>query len=143
MKTIIEMTKTIPSSSVFLRALETAGLLERFNTSREVFTFFLPSDEAFSKLPRETLDKLLKDKTKLAEILNYHVLSGKVHAREAIQAKRAKNLQKEELVISTEKGRVKVNDAYVIQADIECPNGVIHMIDTVLLPSYLKYKKAA
>jgi uncharacterized surface protein with fasciclin (FAS1) repeats len=99
------------------------------------FTVFAPTDEAFAKLPKGTLEDLLKpeNKAKLAGILTYHVVPGKVMAKDVVGLTSAKTVQGQELKIDTKDG-VKVDNAKVVKTDIACKNGVIHVIDTVVLP---------
>lgn len=101
------------------------------------FTVFAPTDEAFAKLPAGTVESLLKpeNKEKLIGILKYHVVSGRVYSDEAIDAGKAETLQGGKVHIKHEGGAVKVNDAQVVKADIDASNGVIHVIDTVILPN--------
>jgi uncharacterized surface protein with fasciclin (FAS1) repeats len=94
---------------------------------------FAPTDEAFAKLPDGTLDALLEDEAKLAAVLTYHVVAGKVMAADVVTSETAKALQGSSILIDT-KMSVKVDGADVIKTDIECSNGVIHVIDTVLVP---------
>jgi uncharacterized surface protein with fasciclin (FAS1) repeats len=98
------------------------------------FTVFAPTDEAFAKLPKGTVEGLLKDKAALAKILTFHVVSGKVMSREAAKLSSATTVQGGSLKILADAGGVKVGGANVVKADIEARNGVIHVIDTVLLP---------
>jgi uncharacterized surface protein with fasciclin (FAS1) repeats len=98
------------------------------------FTVFAPTDEAFAKIPKEQLAALLKDKAALAGVLTYHVVPGKVMAADVVKLSQADTLQGAPLRIVVEDGKVKINDANVIKTDIECTNGVIHVIDAVLLP---------
>ena len=94
---------------------------------------FAPTDEAFAKLPKATLDGLLDDILRLEEVLKCHLVSGNLSSRQAIQLKSTHNLYGEELLIQN-KPDIRVNGAKLIKADIDCSNGVIHVIDTVLLP---------
>ena len=100
------------------------------------FTVFAPTDEAFAKLPKETLESLLKpeNKKKLAAILTYHVVSGKVMAKDVVKLSEAKTVQGSSVKIAVKDGKVMVDGATVAKADIECTNGVIHVIDTVIIP---------
>lgn len=98
------------------------------------FTVFAPTDEAFAKIPKEKLAALLKDKAALAAVLTYHVMPGKVMAADVVKLTEADTVQGEPVKIVVEDGKVKVNNANVIKTDIECTNGVIHVIDAVLLP---------
>ena len=96
------------------------------------FTVFAPTDEAFAKIPKADLDALLKDKKKLTAVLTYHVVPGKVMAAD-VKAGKVKTVQGSEVTIATT-GGVTVNNAKVIKTDIAADNGVIHVIDTVLMP---------
>ena len=96
------------------------------------FTVFAPTDEAFAKIPKADLDALLKDKTKLTAVLTYHVVSGQVMAAD-VKAGQVKTVQGSDITISTT-GGVSVNNAKVIKTDIAASNGVIHVIDTVIMP---------
>ena len=100
------------------------------------FTVFAPNDEAFNKLPSGTIESLLKkeNKEKLRSILLYHVLSGKVEAESAVKLSSAKTLQGDALKLSFDGKTLKINDANVIKANIKATNGVIHVIDKVLIP---------
>lgn len=98
------------------------------------FTVFAPNDEAFAKLPAGTVDALLKDIPKLKKILTYHVVSGKVLAADVVKLKSAKTVEGTEVKIDASKG-VKVNDSTVTTPDVAADNGVIHIIDTVLIPA--------
>lgn len=97
------------------------------------FTVFAPTDEAFDKIPKADLDALLADKEKLTEVLTYHVVAGKVMAADVADMSSAETVQGSSLAISTTDG-VKVDDATVVTTDIKASNGVIHVIDTVLMP---------
>jgi len=100
------------------------------------FTVFAPTDEAFAKLPEGTLDTLLKpeNKERLVSILTYHVVAGNVMAADVVKLSEAKTLNGQSVAITVDHGTVKVNNATVTQTDVETSNGVIHVIDTVLLP---------
>lgn len=98
------------------------------------FTVFAPTDKAFAKIPKEKLEALLKDKKALADVLTYHVVPGKVLAADVVKLKSAKTVLGKPITISVNDKNVKVNDATVTATDILCSNGVIHVIDTVLLP---------
>ncbi len=118
-------------------ALKAAGLVDTLKESGP-FTVFAPSEEAFRKLPKGTLESLLKpeNKSKLVAILKYHVVSGKVMASDVLKLKNGTEvptLQGHSIKVQNKRG-VRVNNAKVVKTDIECKNGVIHVIDTVLLP---------
>ncbi len=93
------------------------------------------TDEAFAKLPEGTVDGLLKDIPKLKQILTYHVVSGKVMAADVVKLKSATTVEGSDVKIDASNGGVKVNDSKVLTADVAADNGVIHIIDTVLLPA--------
>ncbi len=112
-------------------ALQAAGLVETLK-GKGPFTVFAPTDEAFAKVPKEQLDALLKDKAKLTAVLTYHVVPGKVLAKD-VKAGKVKTVQGGELTVSTT-GGVKVDSANVVKTDIVASNGVIHVIDSVVLP---------
>lgn len=97
------------------------------------FTVFAPTDEAFAKIPKDKLDALLKDKAALTKVLTYHVVSGKVMAQD-VQAGPCKTVQGDSISVTVDNGKVKVDSANVTKTDIVSDNGVIHVIDTVLMP---------
>jgi transforming growth factor-beta-induced protein len=118
-------------------ALTAAGLVDTVKGAGP-FTVFAPTDEAFAKLPAGTLDELLKpeSKQKLTDILLYHVVSGKVMAADVVKLTSAKTVLGQDLTISVKDGKVFLNDTVqVIITDIEASNGVIHVIDSVVLPA--------
>lgn len=112
-------------------ALDKAGLVETLR-GKGPFTVFAPTDAAFAKVPKEQLDALLADKQKLAAVLTYHVVPGTVMAKD-VKAGKVKTVQGAELTLSTG-GGVKVDGANVVKTDIVADNGVIHVIDSVVLP---------
>lgn len=116
-------------------ALNAAGLVATLKGPGP-FTVFAPTDEAFAKLPSGTVENLLKpeNKAKLQGILTYHVVSGRVGSDTVVTLNAAKTVQGTDVKISLSGGAVMVNGAKVVKADIACSNGVIHVIDTVLLP---------
>jgi uncharacterized surface protein with fasciclin (FAS1) repeats len=116
-------------------ALQAAGLVDILKGSGP-FTVFAPTDEAFAKLPPGTVENLLKPENhdKLVAVLTYHVVPGKVMARDVVKLHEAKTVNGEKVKIMTEGGKVMVDDANVIKTDIDCTNGVIHVIDSVILP---------
>ena len=132
MKNIVETAIEAGQFNTLVVAVKAAGLVETLS-GKGPFTVFAPNDAAFAKIPKATLDGLLKDKAKLTAVLTYHVVSGKVMAKDVMKMKSAKTLQGGSLTIDTSDG-VKVDGAKVIQADIEVSNGVCHVIDTVLMP---------
>jgi len=132
MKNIVEIATEAGSFKTLLKAAQAAGLVDTLSKGGP-FTVFAPSDEAFAKLPAGTLESLLKDKKKLAAVLTYHVVPGKVMAKDVVKLKKAKTVQGQEITIDTKAG-VKVDNAKVVKTDIEASNGVIHVIDAVILP---------
>jgi len=114
-------------------ALTKAGLVETLQ-GKGPFTVFAPTDEAFAKLPKETLEGLLKDKDALKKILLYHVVSGKVKSGDVVKLTEATTVEGSKVQIKVKDGKVMINDAKVTTADVEASNGVIHIIDKVILP---------
>jgi len=132
MSNIIETAVAAGTFKTLVQAVQAAGLVDTLS-GQGPFTVFAPDDDAFAKLPAGTVESLLKDIPKLKDILTYHVVAGKVMAADAAGVASAKTVQGKELNIDTKDG-VKVNEAQVIKADIEADNGVIHVIDMVLIP---------
>ena len=118
-------------------ALKAAGLVETLKGAGP-FTVFAPTDAAFAKLPAGTVEDLLKpeNKAKLTAVLTYHVVAGKVTSKEVVTLSSAKTVNGAEVSIKTDGGKVKVNDSTVTTADVAASNGVIHVIDAVLLPPH-------
>jgi uncharacterized surface protein with fasciclin (FAS1) repeats len=114
-------------------ALKEAGLIETLQ-GKGPFTVFAPTDEAFAKLPKGTLEGLLKDKEALKKVLLYHVVSGKVMSGDVVKLKDAKTVEGSKVMIKVVDGSVMINNSKVTKADVDASNGVIHIIDTVLLP---------
>jgi uncharacterized surface protein with fasciclin (FAS1) repeats len=131
-KNIIQTAIAAGSFSTLVAAVQAAGLVETLSGPGP-FTVFAPTDAAFAKLPAGTVESLLADKEKLTSILTYHVVTGKVMAADVVKLKNATTVQGQNVTIDTTNG-VMINDAKVSQTDIETSNGVIHVIDTVLLP---------
>jgi uncharacterized surface protein with fasciclin (FAS1) repeats len=133
MKNIVETAMDAGSFKTLLAAADAAGLVHTL-TSTGPYTVFAPTDEAFAKLPEGTVESLLKDKVKLVKILTYHVVPGKVMAKDVVNLKKAKTIEGHDITIDTSDG-VKVDAANVVQTDIETSNGVIHVIDSVIMPN--------
>lgn len=131
---IVDTALKAGSFKTLAAALKAAGLVETLK-GEGPFTVFAPTDEGFAKLPEGTLESLLKpeNKEKLVSILTYHVVPGKVKAADVVKLKEAKTVQGNKVRIDTQDG-VTVDKAKVTKTDIECANGVIHVIDTVLIP---------
>ena len=134
-KNIVETAIEAGSFKTLVAAVTAAGLAETLQ-GEGPFTVFAPTDEAFAKIPADTITDLLKpeNKEKLTGILTYHVVSGKVLAADAAKLTTAKTVNGQEIKIDATDG-VKINDATVTTADVETSNGVFHIIDTVLMPS--------
>lgn len=132
MADIVDVAVKAGSFKTLVAAVQAAGLVETLK-SKGPFTVFAPTDEAFAKLPKGTVESLLKDVPKLKNILLYHVVAGKVMAADVTKLHSAKTVQGQNVMIDTTKG-VKINDANVVKADILADNGVIHVIDKVILP---------
>lgn len=134
-KDIVDTAVAAGSFKTLATALQAAGLVDTLK-GKGPFTVFAPTDEAFSKLPAGTVESLLKpeNKEKLKAILLYHVVSGDVTAKQVVKLSSAKTVGGQDVAISTANGMVMVNDAKVVTADVMASNGVIHVIDTVLLP---------
>jgi uncharacterized surface protein with fasciclin (FAS1) repeats len=121
--------------NTLVAAVKAAGLVDTLK-GKGPFTVFAPTDEAFAKLPAGTLESLLKpeNKSKLQSILTYHVVPGKVMAKDVVKLNSAKTAEGRSIAIKTMNGGVMVNNAHVTKTDIAASNGVIHVIDTVILP---------
>jgi uncharacterized surface protein with fasciclin (FAS1) repeats len=135
-KDIVDTAVSAGSFKTLARALDAAGLVATLKGAGP-FTVFAPTDEAFAKLPAGTLDMLLKpeNKAKLQRILTYHVVGGKVMSTEVVKMKSAKAVSGDTLTIAAGSGGVTVDAAHVVKTDIAASNGVIHVIDAVLLPT--------
>mgnify|MGYP002713233131 CR=1 FL=1 len=130
---VVELAHTSGSFETLLMAAQEAGLVDALSTAE--VTLFAPTDEAFAALPEGTLEDLMADPEMLSEVLQYHVVPGTVTATDIIGMDNTTTLQGEMLEISTDGAAVMVNDATILQADVMATNGVIHVIDTVLMPS--------
>ena len=131
---IVAVASSAGSFKTLVAAIKAAGLVETLQ-GKGPFTVFAPTDDAFAKLPAGTLDDLLKpeNKEKLAAILTYHVVPGKVMAAD-VKTMMAKTVNGKELSIKVEDGKVMVDNAKVVKTDEAASNGVIHFVDTVLMP---------
>lgn len=130
---IVDTAVSAGSFNTLVAALEAAGLVETLK-GEGPFTVFAPTDEAFAKIPSDKLDALLQDKEALTKVLTYHVVPGKVTAADVATLDQAETVEGQLLKIKSQDG-VMVNDAHVIKADIMTSNGVIHVIDGVLMPN--------
>lgn len=131
--TIVEVAAQNGSFDTLVKAVRAAGLVETLN-GKGPYTVFAPTDEAFSKLPEGQLNELLNNRERLAQVLSYHVVAGQVMGSDVKNMSSAETLAGPSLSISTDYGSVRVNDAKVVQTDVMASNGVIHVIDSVLLP---------
>lgn len=132
MANIVETAVSAGTFSTLVSAVKAAGLVETLSGPGP-FTVFAPSDDAFKKLPEGTVEGLLKDIPKLKDVLTYHVASGKMMAADVAQQREIKTVQGQSITVDASAG-VKVDGATVVQPDIETDNGVIHVIDGVILP---------
>jgi uncharacterized surface protein with fasciclin (FAS1) repeats len=130
-KDIVDTAVAAGNFKTLVTAVQAAGLVDTLK-GKGPFTVFAPTDEAFAKIPKADLDALLKDKAKLSAVLTYHVVPAKVMAKD-VKAGDVKTVNGKMIKITTDKG-VMVNNAKVIKTDVEASNGVIHAIDTVIMP---------
>jgi uncharacterized surface protein with fasciclin (FAS1) repeats len=132
-KDIVDTALSDPQFSTLVTALKAAGLVETLK-GKGPFTVFAPTNEAFAKIPKAELDALLADKQKLTAVLTYHVVRGKLLAADVMKKKSVKTVEGGDATIASSKDGVKIGKAKVIATDITTSNGVIHVIDTVLMP---------
>ncbi len=135
-KDIVDTAVAAGSFKTLAAALQAADLVEALK-DKGPFTVFAPTDEAFAKLPKKTVESLLKpeNKQQLVDVLTYHVVKGKVGSSEVVKLSGAKTLNGQQIDIQVKDGKVKTDKATVVKTDIECSNGVIHVIDKVLMPA--------
>lgn len=135
-KDIVDVAAGNDQFSTLVAAVKAAGLVDALKGDGPL-TVFAPTNDAFAKLPAGTVESLLEpgNKDQLVKILTYHVVAGKVTAEQVVELDSAETLQGSEVSIAVEDGTVKVNDSKVVKTDIMAKNGVIHVIDTVLMPS--------
>ena len=131
-KNIVQTAMAAGSFKTLLAAAQSAGLVDTLS-GKGPFTVFAPTDEAFAKLPPGTVEGLLKDKAKLTAILTYHVVPGKMKAEDIVKQKSLRTVQGKDLRVDLSQG-VMVGTAKVVKTDIDASNGVIHVIDSVLIP---------
>jgi uncharacterized surface protein with fasciclin (FAS1) repeats len=130
---IVDTAVKAGSFTTLVAAVQAAGLAETLKGTGP-FTVFAPTDEAFAKLPKGTVEALLKDIPKLKQILTYHVVAGNVMAADVVKMKSATTVEGSDLKIDASSG-VKINNSTVTTPDVAADNGVIHIIDTVLMPA--------
>jgi uncharacterized surface protein with fasciclin (FAS1) repeats len=133
MADVVDTAVNAGSFGTLVSAIKAAGLVETLKGAGP-FTVFAPTDEAFAKLPQGTVEGLLKDLPKLKKILTYHVVPGKVMAADVVKLKSAKTVEGSDVKIDATNG-VKINNSTVTTPDVAADNGVIHIVDTVLLPA--------
>jgi uncharacterized surface protein with fasciclin (FAS1) repeats len=137
MADIVDVAVAAGNFKTLVAAVQAAGLVDTLKSAGP-FTVFAPTDDAFAKLPKGTVESLLNDIPRLKAILTYHVVSGKVTSADVASLKTAKTVQGEEIKIDTSSWHghkmPKINDAEIVEADIMADNGVIHVIDKVLMP---------
>lgn len=135
---IVDTAVSAGSFKTLVKAVQAAGLVDTLKGPGP-FTVFAPTDEAFAKLPAGTLESLLANPEQLKQVLTYHVVAGKVMAADVVKLKEAKTVQGSAAKIKVSGGNVMIDNAKVVKTDIVCDNGVIHVIDTVILPKAKKY----
>jgi uncharacterized surface protein with fasciclin (FAS1) repeats len=138
-KDIVETAMAAGSFNTLAKALQAADLVDTLK-GQGPFTVFAPTDEAFAKLPAGTLNDLLKpeNKQKLQRILSYHVVPGRVSSTDVVKLRTAKAVSGDTIDIKTNDGAVMVDSARVVKTDVQASNGVIHVIDSVILPDDAK-----
>jgi len=133
MKSIVETAREDNRLSISVRIADAGGAAE-FLPERGPYTAFIPGDEAYTKIPAEKVEAIAKDQEKLKDMIMYHVVQGKLTARELARMEAIRTLQGDHLDIASSSEGVLVNEATIIQPDIECTDGIYHIIDRVLIP---------
>ena len=136
-KNIVETAAAAPQFSTLVSLVERAGLVEALSSKRQL-TVFAPTDAAFKKVPKKTLNALLENRRLLRRVLLYHVVAGKVPAKQVAKRKRAKTLTGARVAFKVKGKQVYVNDARVITPDIRASNGIVHAVNRVLIPPSLR-----
>ncbi|ODH01397.1 fasciclin domain-containing protein [Nostoc edaphicum CCNP1411] len=139
MADLVETAVNAGNFNTLVKAAKAANLIEILKSPGS-FTLFAPTDEAFAKLPKGTLDSLLQDIPKLKKIVAYHIVSGDVRSDDLVQINEAETLEGSIVAIESADGKFKVNNANVLKTDILTDNGVIHIIDAVLMPAMVAGK---
>ena len=132
-KDIVDTAVAAGSFNTLVTAVKEAGLVETLKGNGP-FTVFAPTDEAFAKIPKEKLAALLKDKEALKKVLLYHVVAGNVMAKDVVKVKSARTVQGASAKVTVRGDKVMIDNANVVKTDIACSNGVIHVIDAVIMP---------
>ena len=131
--TIVEVAVAAGNFQTLVSAVKAAGLVDVLN-GEGPFTVFAPTDEAFARIPEAQLQALLADPAALTAVLTYHVVSGRVAAADVQTLSSAVTLNGKNVTITSRNGEVRIDDARVVATDIQASNGIIHVIDTVILP---------
>lgn len=129
---IVDTAKSAGNFTTLVKAVQAAGLVDTLKGPGP-FTVFAPTDEAFAKVPKAKLDALLKDKAALTKVLTYHVVPGKVMSSD-VKAGKVKTVEGSPITVSMNGGKVGIDNATVVKADVAADNGVIHAIDSVIMP---------
>jgi uncharacterized surface protein with fasciclin (FAS1) repeats len=132
--TIVDIALSSPDHTTLVTAVQAAGLVEVLSSSGGEFTLFAPTNEAFSRLPEGTLESLLGNKEQLAEILKYHVVAGRYMASDVVGSESLPSLEGHSIPVSIDGGGAHVGSATITATDIVAGNGVVHVIDQVILP---------
>ena len=132
MKNVIETARESGHFSMLITIVQETGLIDTLSSDGP-FTIFAPTDDAFAKLSKKTIDHLLQDKERLTEILTYHVIQGRISSQEVQQIGKAQSIQGSQLIFDATNS-ITVNKSTIIKSDIQCDNGIIHIIDEVLIP---------
>lgn len=132
-KDIVDTAVAAGSFNTLVTAVKAAGLVETLKGNGP-FTVFAPTDEAFAKIPQDKLNALINDKEALKNVLLYHVVAGNVMAKDVVKIKTAKTVQGSSVKVTVNGDKVMIDNANVVKTDIACANGVIHVIDSVILP---------
>jgi len=134
MANLLETAVNAGNFNTLIEAAKAAQIIDTLQ-SPDYFTLFAPTDEAFAQLPEGTLDELLQDTAKLKKIVSYHVAFGDVRSDDLVQIEEAQTLEGSVIAIKSDDGDIQINDAHVLKTDILADNGVIHVIDAVLIPA--------
>lgn len=135
MAKILDTATKAGSFKTLIQAVKATGLTNTLEGSGP-FTIFAPTDEAFDKLPTGTIEKLLQDIPQLTKILSYHIVEGKIMSKDVVKLDKTPTVAGSDLKVHANDEGLMVDDATVIQSDLQVDNGVIHVIDTVLIPQY-------
>jgi uncharacterized surface protein with fasciclin (FAS1) repeats len=136
MPDLMETAVNAGNLNTLIKAVQTAKIVDTLK-SPDIFTLFAPTDEAFAQLSQKTLDALLQDTAKLQKIVCYHIAFGDVRSDDLVQIEEAQTLEGSVLAIESTSDGIKVNNANVLETDILADNGVIHVIDAVLMPALI------